>query len=703
VTSSALIVTGWYPTMASYLDYARRDGKRPERWPNLREAAAKPWMGQTAVIGRRPWLVVGFDGEMYELENEFGDRMRSNKFEVLEYESDNNKLVAASRIEGSPLDVGFRLAACDCAIGPLDFDRESYEWSVLTDAGTVLDMEARVAELENADWKVSETLKEAEMPAFDPIPDLKEHEYYCPECGSNDVDFGDDLAHCNDCGWHGSPDEILTEQDRAHDHIEESPRHDPYDDSDWQYAGMVKEAPADKYKGIDDPGSPKHMKGAPDKVSEIYNACMREGNGRGDTEEEKKSSCAAIAWSTYKKEKKTRTTGKAAEAEAIEQAAAQALAAGDIDRANELRNLADQKRTAKIVQEGGKFCVKSEKGKNLGCEDTMEAAKKRLREVEYFKHQGALAMDDLGIEREADYAGEGISDRKDHMGDPLKCPNCNSHTVEMVNSEKEEFHCKACGNRFKHKVLTNPKSPSDKKGAIELVMDSDGRPVASGHYYNLHGDKYKIPDIIKILEIKDGHIVATVDNNSTPIKISGEDIKSNGYSFEPLPIYSNIEQHDLREAVSWNDVKDNLETNLGWDNYPNKPREAPDAGGYSPMTDREQEYSLPTPSGGVLWVRENSNGEVTGWSVPSFDGGPGQWSIRDLDRVQSQVDQARSRSVRAEDDRPVMAKEARRAFTPGEQKKLIEEKGNARNKDKLRLDDSHYVEAKIEEDPDFLF
>jgi hypothetical protein len=64
------------------------------------------------------------------------------------------------------------------------------------------------------------------------------------------------------------------------------------------------------------------------------------------------------------------------------------------------------------------------------------------------------------------------------------------------------------------------------------------------------------------------------------------------------------------------------------------------------------------------------------------------------------VDSARVEAVKAN---PVLAKEARRAFTPAEQKKLIEEKGTARNKAKLRLEDSHYVEATVEDDPDFLF
>jgi hypothetical protein len=64
--------------------------------------------------------------------------------------------------------------------------------------------------------------------------------------------------------------------------------------------------PENSYKNAPD-HSPKNQKKWPKEVNAIYNACMREGNGKGDTKEEKESSCAAIAWSTYKKDKKSST------------------------------------------------------------------------------------------------------------------------------------------------------------------------------------------------------------------------------------------------------------------------------------------------------------------------------------------------------------------------------------------------------------
>lgn len=42
-----------------------------------------------------------------------------------------------------------------------------------------------------------------------------------------------------------------------------------------------------------------------------------------------------------------------------------------------------------IRKEGDQHCVKSHKGKNLGCYPTAGGAKKRLKQVEYFKHVNA--------------------------------------------------------------------------------------------------------------------------------------------------------------------------------------------------------------------------------------------------------------------------------------------------------------------------
>lgn len=73
----------------------------------------------------------------------------------------------------------------------------------------------------------------------------------------------------------------------------------------YREAAMDKGSPypSDSYKNAPD-HTPKGQKKWPKEVNAVYNACMREGNGKGDTKEEKESSCAAIAWAQYEKSKK---------------------------------------------------------------------------------------------------------------------------------------------------------------------------------------------------------------------------------------------------------------------------------------------------------------------------------------------------------------------------------------------------------------
>lgn len=54
---------------------------------------------------------------------------------------------------------------------------------------------------------------------------------------------------------------------------------------------------------------------------------------------------------------------------------------------------------AKVVKKGSQFCVVSKDGnKNLGCYDTEQEAKKRLQQVEFFKHSKGIEMDNFNNE-----------------------------------------------------------------------------------------------------------------------------------------------------------------------------------------------------------------------------------------------------------------------------------------------------------------
>lgn len=46
-----------------------------------------------------------------------------------------------------------------------------------------------------------------------------------------------------------------------------------------------------------------------------------------------------------------------------------------------------------IKKEGDKHCVKSHRGQSLGCYDTASGARKRLKQVEYYKHKDVKASE----------------------------------------------------------------------------------------------------------------------------------------------------------------------------------------------------------------------------------------------------------------------------------------------------------------------
>lgn len=628
-------------TMTTWLDHIPDDMK-PERWPNLKEAAAKGYMGQTAILGKRAWLVVGFDGELYELEAENGERMKALNFLVSEYQSDNNRIVAASRVQGSPLGRGMKLADCNCTVDKLKHDEETGEWDVHDEKGEVVSVADLVDTLDEMDWRVDESVaepteKKARAVIGGDFESLVDAGYSCPECGSGNCDGEHGEAWCEDCGYVGDESEFLEYEPDATEVGLQPPYAAVYEEDNWQFESDHDDA-------------------------------------------------------------------------------------------------------------------------------------------------------------------EGVSDREDAEDGVLKCPKCGSHTVEYTVLDQKgpsTFHCLACGNLFKHQVVVNSKA------ATVIVTDSDGKELKEGHYYTLHGAKYKVPDVIKVTEIRDGVVYAMVEENPHPLTITSSDVESQGYSFEPLPINGTRTADFNFEGVSW----------------------APGGMGEMPYEPGQGMRALPapapelisTPGGGSLWVQKDASGSVVGWSVPSADGQPGQFSTRDLEKVQAMVDagtfgfreepgvdeaeyvptastkeglgitdtaddhdklfsdvikalgykrvtletndkirefvQANSPAdlknvAHASDqwreivsslassylenitdgekdmDAPgdetledlgipeegedyfrkapkdASTKEARRKFTPGEQKKLIDEPGEARNRHKLRLEDSHYIDAESSVDDD---
>lgn len=92
------------------------------------------------------------------------------------------------------------------------------------------------------------------------------------------------------------------------------------------------------------------------------------------------------------------------------------------------------RRQARIVRKKNKWCVESEKGRNMGCYDTKEEAKKRLRQVEYFKHKKGASSDlKVGDRVVPDPSADEIAD--DHVNGIVKSVKGDYAVVEWEDGE----------------------------------------------------------------------------------------------------------------------------------------------------------------------------------------------------------------------------------------------------------------------------
>lgn len=88
------------------------------------------------------------------------------------------------------------------------------------------------------------------------------------------------------------------------------------------------------------------------------------------------------------------------------------------------------KDTAVIRKVGKEWCVFSESGKRMGCYNSRKAAERRLKQIEYFKHQKS------GVEVAAFYCycrDCGIYFYSNKRCDQSRCPGC--HDPDMDNIE----------------------------------------------------------------------------------------------------------------------------------------------------------------------------------------------------------------------------------------------------------------------------
>ena len=187
------------------------------------------------------------------------------------------------------------------------------------------------------------------------------------------------------------------------------------------------------------------------------------------------------------------------------------------------------------------------------------------------------------------------------------------------------------------------------------------------------------------------------------------------YSFEPF--YSNQKEswdyNDTTDSMSGHDTNAPIRENpLDYDeNVHNQnetasppnlaPTEFPKHDDILGLHSKEPHLMVNSTNGAQIWILPNGKGGAMGWA-PYQEGTPQEnikWDTHDLYKVEQAI-----RQGLYQEQQPIFAKVARKAFSPSQQKELVEENPNsiARNRHKLNLSNSHY-EKKEEIEDDYLW
>ncbi len=263
------------------------------------------------------------------------------------------------------------------------------------------------------------------------------------------------------------------------------------------------------------------------------------------------------------------------------------------------------------------------------------------------------------------------------FGYPI-CPHClGPGMLHGQLGQKTWYRCRNCGADFYDNLDGSPINTGDASGtipgppaggqmmasldevkdvnqeALKGFKDSSGNPLEAGKLYMLHHPEYKVPDIVKILNLEDNRIEAAIasdEHGAFPIHINHDDV----YTLDPW--------HEKKSG--WK-VADSVEP-WNFDNWKAL---------LSTYSDEEIMEE---------WRKQMGN--------PVF----GRLALEEMDRRGITPDHLRAAGG--------VAHTARRDFSAQEQRDLINEnpEGRARNIDKLDLAGTHYNLKEESTDPYFL-
>jgi DNA-directed RNA polymerase subunit M/transcription elongation factor TFIIS len=542
-------------------------------WPNLKKVATQPHIGWTAAIDGEPYLVLGMEDGKYVLEGENGVIARRPKVDWLEPDPTydvNDRYIAASRMEGSPLAKGRHFRGHE--IGNLVYT--GHYWKVEEDV-PVVDLVERMAannwEVDPSDDRTLFVLDSSQKLFLGSYSDFRTHTALLNEhFGSVDNEFvyGDlspfvalgeiqdgnvIILHSNVDLPYGKLAKKITgaflsrgkrvnvakfrasfnhrdtnervDLDEVYDHggvydcngsdgrqYVVDPHGDVYDSQSNELVGNVGDPNDPEFHGYDPDREAKVALNEPMQQKEIMRGvrcpecgALMVGDGSGTNR------CPGCGYRSTTPAQNVARVAQDGDADADDAGSSGTTSDGDGD--------ADDQATCPQCGHVGVFYAwqgNSRWHKCKHCGQHFGVPKKE-------KHKHSKEEDALYDQGEEKY------DDSNRYPKPLKCPNCQSHTVKPLLLEKGKdstFYCQNCGNTFKHRVHVTS----------SVALDTNGNPLSTGGWYLMYSTKYTVPDVVKILGI-DNQITATLqgdDKVTFPIEITPETLQTEGYTFEPF-------------------------------------------------------------------------------------------------------------------------------------------------------------------------
>lgn len=216
--------------------------------------------------------------------------------------------------------------------------------------------------------------------------------------------------------------------------------------------------------------------------------------------------------------------------------------------------------TSKVVKKDDGWHVMSEEGKNLGGPyDSKEKADKRLRQVEYFKHQGSLSKKALSPEEEKRIREERekrFQEKEKQMG--IKDHKKEADKVCYDCQTNPKMDCKQCGGTGWIKTATPSQDPNGTSEYSQMWAEPDNRslnaepvPAPDAMALNVANRKWTVKRPSGQPGVPNGYVI--FDDQGRQVLFVKTDAEMNPTQLEQI-LFDELGKHEMVNATLVEDI-----------------------------------------------------------------------------------------------------------------------------------------------------